>query len=294
MTRKGIIRCILSIVLIAYLVVGLAVSSRMAAEQPFTGLIVNIEENRGTVRDFVTERQIISELGDDLPLLDSTAVLSVDTRALEARLDSVINIESVNVARTSQGHITVDVVPMTPVMRVFDNKGKSYYINRSGKRLTANARYHVDVPVVTGAIDSIFPPTRLLPVIDYVSSDSTLNALTTAFKVSRHNRDILLIPAIRGHVVNLGDEHNLPDKMARLLTMYRKVLPVKGWQFYDTISVKFAGQVVATRAHKRAATKMINFDNTAPEEEDVNSMLTGASSHPEVLSQKSAKPSNTQ
>lgn len=294
MTRKGIIRCIFSIILIAYLVVGLSVSSRMAARQPFTGLIVNIEEKPGSVPNFVTESQIIRELGDDLPVIDSTALLSIDTHAIENRLDSVINIESVNVARTSKGHITVDVVPMTPVMRVFDAKGRSYYINRSGKRLTANSRYHVDVPVVTGAIDSVFPPTRLLPVIDYVSSDSTLNALTTAFKITRHNHDILLIPAIRGHVVNLGDEHNLPDKMARLLTIYKKVLPLKGWQFYDTISVKFAGQVVATRARKRPPTVMINFDNAAPEEEDINSMLTGDSSSPDVLSQKTNKNANNQ
>ena len=32
--------------------------------------------------------------------------------------------------------------------------------------------------------------------------------------------------------------------------MYKKVLPYKGWEEYDTISVKFRGQVVATRRVK--------------------------------------------
>lgn len=32
--------------------------------------------------------------------------------------------------------------------------------------------------------------------------------------------------------------------------MYRKVMPYKGWEAYDTISLKFEGQVVATRRDK--------------------------------------------
>nr|MDE7421741.1 hypothetical protein [Muribaculaceae bacterium] len=31
---------------------------------------------------------------------------------------------------------------------------------------------------------------------------------------------------------------------------YRKVLPAKGWNIYDTISVKFKNQIVASRRNK--------------------------------------------
>ena len=32
--------------------------------------------------------------------------------------------------------------------------------------------------------------------------------------------------------------------------MYHKVMPYKGWDEYDTISVRFRGQIVATRRDK--------------------------------------------
>ena len=68
---------------------------------------------------------------------------------------------------------------------------------------------------------------------------------------SDRNHDIILVPVIRGHVVNFGDTSMVDDKFLRLRTFYRKVLPTVGWQHYDTIAVKWRGQVVATRRHKR-------------------------------------------
>jgi cell division protein FtsQ len=59
-----------------------------------------------------------------------------------------------------------------------------------------------------------------------------------------------MVPCIRGHVINFGDTSRIKDKFDNLLTMYRQVMPYKGWNTYDTISVKFKGQVVASRRNK--------------------------------------------
>ncbi len=58
--------------------------------------------------------------------------------------------------------------------------------------------------------------------------------------------------------------------------MYRKVLPVKGWLYYDTISVKYSGQVVATRAKKRDMPQIAAKELIDPEEETLDNMLTTA------------------
>ncbi len=65
--------------------------------------------------------------------------------------------------------------------------------------------------------------------------------------------DILLIPRVAGHVINFGDASGLERKRRALMAIYRNVMPYKGWEEYDTISVKFRGQVVATRRDKSAA-----------------------------------------
>ena len=276
MTRKSIIRCALSIVLVGYLVFAVGMAQDMAALDRVTGVeikVANTSHHAG--RNFVTVDGISSELGQ-LPT-DTTLVRDVDLRGIERKLDDVVNIETARVTRSQTGRIHIDVVPMIPVARIFSTDGTSYYINRAGKRLTADARYHVDVPVVTGDLgrNGNVAAVDLLPLMKHIASDSLLNSLTTSLKVTPAG-DVLLIPAIRGHVVNLGDprDGNTSDKFARLLTMYRKVLPVKGWLYYDTISVKFAGQVVATKSKKRSTQQIAAKELVDPEEDTLDNMLT--------------------
>ena len=263
-------------VLAGYLVFAVGASQDMAALDKVTGVEIRITGNDHTGRNFVTVDGISSEL-TDMPS-DTTPVSHIDLRGIERRLGDVVNIETARVTCSQTGRIHIDVVPMIPVARVFSSDGSSsYYINRAGKRLTADARYHVDVPVVTGDLghNSKIDAVDLLPLMQHIASDSLLNSLTTSLKVTATG-DVLLIPSIRGHVVNLGDprDDNTADKFQRLITMYRKVLPIKGWLYYDTISVKFSGQVVATKAKKRATPQIAEKELVDPEGETLDNMLT--------------------
>ena len=64
---------------------------------------------------------------------------------------------------------------------------------------------------------------------------------------AQDSANIILVPAIRGHVINLGKAVNIADKFNRLRRFYAEVMPKKGWEFYDTISLKWDNQIVATR-----------------------------------------------
>ena len=79
--------------------------------------------------------------------------------------------------------------------------------------------------------------------------------------------NLILIPRIQGHVINFGDTNRLVEKKNALIAVYRKVIPYKGWDEYDTISVKFRGQVVATRKNKGNQYKQnTDFEETDMEE----------------------------
>ena len=45
----------------------------------------------------------------------------------------------------------------------------------------------------------------------------------------------------------LGDTSCLQDKLSRMQTFYTEGLNQVGWNRYKTLSVKYAGQVVATK-----------------------------------------------
>lgn len=273
MTKKGVIRCLMALLLAAYVGVAVVMANRAQAREKCAGFDIRIAKTEGS-RDFVTDSEVRRLLKEwHMDATDRTAS-SVNLQKIEDRLRRVVNIESAMAQRMPDNTIRLTIVPMIPVARVFDFKGNSYYINRDGKRLTANARYHLDVPVISGNFDSIHSPAELIPLVERLHSDSAWNAITSQVMVDSRTRDIILVPLIRGHVVNLGDTSALSDKLDRVMAMYRKVMPLKGWEFYDTISVKWAGQVVATRRVKSIPEPAVRFDQEGEiEEEDVNSML---------------------
>lgn len=259
--------------LMIYIGVMVVVANQHADIARCNGFDIRIQQTDGG-HDFVTPAEISRLLAEWH--LDNTDLPAsrINLQKIENSLNKVVNIESATVERMPDNTIRLIVVPMIPVARVFDFKGNSYYINRDGKRLTANARYHLDVPVISGNFDSIHSPAALIPLIEYIGRDPDWNAITSQIMVDPSTRDVLLIPLIRGHVVNLGDTSDIPDKLRRIKTMYHKVMPLKGWEFYDTLSVKWGGQVVATRRVKSIPEPAIRFDQEGDvEEHDVNSML---------------------
>lgn len=284
MTKKGVIRCLMALLLVAYIGVAVVMANQQSARDKCRGYDIRILQDDGS-RDFVTQaevRRLLKEWS-----LDDTdrPASSIDLQKIEDHLSGVVNIESAMVQRMPDNTIRLTVMPMIPVARVFDFKGNSYYINRDGKRLTANARYHIDVPVISGNFDSIHSPASLIPLVERLHSDPQWNAITSQVMVDPHTRDVILVPLIRGHIVNLGDTSGIPDKLTRVMTMYRKVMPVKGWEYYDTISVKWAGQVVATRRAKSIPEPAIRFDQEGDiEEEDINSMLVATDSDTTAVS----------
>ena len=95
--------------------------------------------------------------------------------------------------------------------------------------------------------ESLIP--SALSLIRYAGGDPELSPLIAAYKIDGPN-DLIIIPRLQGHVINFGDSTRLDEKKAAILAAYRDVLPAKGWNTYDTISVKFKSQIVASRRNK--------------------------------------------
>ena len=235
-------------VLALYLVFALAMTGAAERADHYTRLSITVADSIGS--GFVSDTDVSMECGDLYSLISSTTRENLDLNALEQAITTMPVGETANVASLCDGSLHINVSPMVPVARVFDPTGHSYYINAKGKRVLADARYHVDVPVVIGNFDSSkMKAEALLPMLSHIAKDPTLNALVSTVKTTPKG-DIVIVPVIRGQVINFGDTSNVADKFSRLKTFYTEVLPVKGWNTYDTISVKWAKQIVASRRVK--------------------------------------------
>lgn len=245
---KTILKWALLLVLLAYAIGATIWAHGEARKNACNG--INIEIIRGFSADSVTKQGVMNEIQGYRGKIVGEQLSSINSRDIERYLKSFPQFEDVMCSFTTKGELNVKVIPMIPELRVFDDS-LSYYINKEGKRMKSKSSFFVDVPVVSGKFNEEFRPDYLLPVTRFIASDPLLNKLVGMVHAEDAD-NIILVPRIQGHVVNFGDTSRLPEKKRALMAVYKKVMPYKGWDEYDTISVKFKGQVVATHRKKAA------------------------------------------
>lgn len=237
----------LLIVLCGFLSFAILWANVEAAKEVCKGVSVEILNEDST--KFLTKAGILKELtkaGID-PV--GKPIKSINTLQIEKVLKKYDYLENAECVIENGSRLGIRVKQLIPVMRVFTSHG-SYYVNKDGKGIHADARYHVDVPIVIGDFDNNQNKiTNVIPLAMYVKSYDALSQYVTAIQY-KDASNIYIIPNIKGHIVNLGNATNLESKFLKLEKFYKEVIPVKGWWTYDTISVKWDYQIVATKRHK--------------------------------------------
>lgn len=248
MAKKGIVifKWATLALLLAYCVVMGAWGRSEADRHTCAGIDINVRGNRQM--DSVVIHGVSRELARYPEKIIGRRISEINPAKIETYLSGLNNFESVSCMMSSGEILHIEIVPLVPVMRVFDGN-ESYYINKDGKRIKSNAQFYTDVPVVKGSFSDSFRPESLLPVVRFVGKDKFLSEMTTMISADNAT-NIMLVPRMMGHLVNFGDTTRLQEKKEALRLFYRKVMPYKGWEEYDTISVKFKGQVIATRRLK--------------------------------------------
>jgi len=258
-------------VLAAALVTGILWAKDKSRGEKCTGIEVQVINADST--SFVTPQGVLNDLKGQGIKLVGKRMGDINASEIEEALRLSPYLENADIVKCQDGKVLIRVSQLVPVFRVFDG-GSSYYVNRAGKHMSATNYYHSDVPVVQGHFTRKFPPTHLLPLIDYVENDSLLHSLVTMYIV-RDTNNIILVPSISGHVVNIGNVSGLENKFAKLKLFYREVMPQRGWNTFDTISVKWNHQVVATRRTKAVQQVIVDAPDDDEQAPDIQTMTIG-------------------
>ena len=267
--RNTILKWTLLIILLGYTAAITVWAHAEASRNACSGIEVVVDGSNKA--DSVTRNGVLAELAHYPRKIIGVPLESVNTYDVRQFLSRFSNFENVECVTTTDGKLKVSVIPMIPEIRVFSPMG-SYYINKDGKYIASNAEFYVDVPIVKGVFTNKLPAMYVLPVTRFIESDPVLSELVAMIEVIDED-NIILIPKIQGHVINFGDTTRLQEKKRALMTMYNKIMPYKGWNEYDTISVRFRNQIVATRRLKALeAHGPLTDDGDDPEEAALASM----------------------
>lgn len=150
-------------------------------------------------------------------------------------------------------HMTI--TQREPLVRVLDNNGGNYYLDRNGAKMPASKNFAARVIVATGNISAYTPEflkKKKSSLKDLFNLTQTVlkDDFTASFIQQIHVNnagEFILVPLIGDQKIVLGSTRRLDDKLNRLKVFYQEGMPYEGWRKYETINLKYSGQVVCRR-----------------------------------------------
>lgn len=211
--------------------------------------------------------------------LNSSAISTLDLRAMEAELNKDERIEKADIYIDANNHFNVRIVQKNPIMRVLTN-GQDYYIDSEGEQIMVKPGSIAHVPVVNGVDEAyskqVFKDAtktsslkNIFKVLKATKEDEFANALIEQATISKDSlEDIILIPKIGRESIVFGDATNISEKIQNLKIFYKDGLPKLGWNRYKKLNLKQGNQVVGTLLNPdmaKVSTPVIKRDSLTAE-----------------------------
>jgi len=215
---------------------------------------------------FVSEKNILALFQKKGISLIGKNYREINLESLEAVVNNYPPVEKAEVFKTVSGKVIVEIKQRNPILRVIDLNNESYYVDDNGYIMKLSGNYTSHVIIANGYIRSNFQQTNQTNVLElerksagkrvimaelyklarYISSHKFWNAQIQQIFVNV-NGDFELIPRVGSHVILFGDFADCENKFDNLMSLYKHGLPATGWNKYETINLKYKGQVICTK-----------------------------------------------
>jgi len=197
-------------------------------------------------------RALISAFGNDL---ENSDLATLEVERMERVLEADPFVKNADVYIDQNNYLRIRIEQRDPVLRVLDNKGNNYYLDASGKKMPPSKNFAARVIVGTGNIAAYTPEflekrksslRDLFQITQTLLADEFLSSFIQQIHVNNAG-EFILIPLVGDQRIELGNAKKLEDKFNRLKIFYQQGMPYEGWRKYQTINLKYSGQVVCRR-----------------------------------------------
>lgn len=230
-------------------------------------VVANVSRSRSQVRGvevsiryghapiLVDEQTVVDSILKYVPRLQAMQVKNVNRNAVSAAASLVPYIKDVSTSISVSGKVVVRATQRRPIARLFYG-GKELYFDADGGIMPVSQHGDCDVLVAGGSFTEPFRAdslnsqmTELLSLARFLDDQSKYSGLIDQIFIGSDG-DIMMVPKLGDHVIELGAAENLDEKFSNLMTFYRMGMPRAGWNTYSKVSLKFNNQVVCTKEKK--------------------------------------------
>jgi cell division protein FtsQ len=204
----------------------------------------------------ISERDVgqalLRSFGNDL---EGTELAYLELERMERVLEEDPFVAEADTYVDQHNILHVRVRQREPILRVLDNRGNNYYLDATGRRMPPSKNFAARVLVATGNIIPYTTDFRekkrnslkdAFTLATAIMNDEFLAPFIQQIHVNNAG-DFVMVPLVGDQKIILGSVHKLDDKINRLKIFYRQGMPYAGWREYETINLKYTGQVVCRK-----------------------------------------------
>lgn len=212
---------------------------------------VEVHINSGKKYHFIEEKQILNETINNRNIdILHTAIHKLDIQGMERILKADPWVADASLYVDARRVLHMSVTQRIPAVRIFGQQGNSYYMDntRSIMPLAPNFIYYTSVvtnmPPLGNDSASDALKKQVLLLVHAIQADTFWNAQVSQIIVDS-NSSFELIPVLGQQKIIFGDTSRMKEKFTNLYAFYMNVLNRIGWDKYETLDVRFRGQVIA-------------------------------------------------
>ncbi len=199
---------------------------------------------------------------DSLPGLSRS---EIDVDLIEETLKKNPYVANAEAYVSIAGNVNINIIQRNAIVRIIDNKNKSYFVDEKGAVMTSTPNYSARILIANGNIkgnslsafnnnlnlniDSLGSNSMIYAIYkiaEYIFKDDFLRAQFDQIYVNESG-DIELIPKVGNHYIIFGNAENIKKKFDKLIIFYEKGLNKIGWDKYERINLKYKDQVICTK-----------------------------------------------
>ena len=252
---------LLGIGIIAILVIANNKNEEIISKKPTISIHVEGENA------FLTESELLDRLIFNKLYTIGDRVEKINIKKIESFIEAMEEVKSVKVFKNIGSTWNINVQLRKPIARIFNLSQNSYYLDDEGFTINRTDLHTARVLVISGnilenlknqsvkeiinndSLKSIRKLDDIYRISNYVCKDSLLNALIGQVYLEK-NGDFILIPLVGKQTILFGSAKSdevVADKFNRLKIFYKEGMPHEGWEKYNTIIVKYEGQIVCRK-----------------------------------------------
>ena len=239
---KKILSYVAAIIALGYLAFALIFLTGKEEDELCKGVDISIEDGeQGSISAEDIEELINRKHGK----LKNTPLDEIDCNKLELLINSLSIVKECQCFKTHKGYIGINIDCKIPILRAYDLEGKEFYIDKNGD-IIEGVNSAVYLPVANGFITRSMGKEELLTLALFLQDNRFWNEqIEQIFFTAK--RDVILVPRIGEHTIELGKPEKLDKKLDKLERFYKKGLNNVGWNKYEKVNIEFEKQVICTK-----------------------------------------------